>query len=32
MEENLFSYLSIIGKDFKLQGEGKDFWLVDKEN
>ena len=32
LEENLFSYLSVIGKGFKLQGEGNDVWLEDKES
>ena len=31
LEENLFSYLSVIGKGFKLQGEGDDVWLEDKK-
>ena len=28
LEENLFSYLSVMGKGFKLQGEGDDVWCV----
>ena len=31
LEENLFSYLSVIGKGFKLQGKRDDVWLEDKK-
>ena len=31
LEENLFSYLIVIGKGFKLQGVGNNVWLEDKK-
>ena len=31
LEENLFSYQVVMGKGYKLQGEEKDVWLVDKK-
>ena len=31
LEENLFSYQVVMGKGYKLQEEGEDVWLVNKE-
>ena len=31
LEENLFSYLNVIEKGFKLQREGNDVWLEGKK-
>ena len=31
LKENLFSYQVVMGKGYKLQGEGEDIWLMDKE-